>query len=167
MRKVFLIVVFLFSIFSAYTQTGERHFESSGNFSICPPEDWSIQDVPGYKYKFFLGPPENEFAPNINCLDETYDGTLLDYVDLSIQSLDVFFTDVISSEKKKFKTDGGLVGYKNITTCTMGTVRVTVAQYFFSNESQKYVVTCSVGGESLGTYEQLFDQCVKTFRLIE
>jgi hypothetical protein len=167
MKKLFLIGVFLLSIFSVYAQTGERYFEYVGNFSICPPENWMIQEIPGYKYQFFIGPSENGFAQNINCIDESYDGALSEYVDLSVQMFETYFTDVILGEKESFQTDSGLAGYKAVITYTMGEIRATIAQYYFSNNSQKYVLTCTVGGETLGDLECLFDQCAKTFEIIE
>jgi hypothetical protein len=56
MKKLFLIGVFVLLVFSAYAQTGDRHFEYSGNYSICPPENWVIQEVPGYNISFSLAP---------------------------------------------------------------------------------------------------------------
>jgi hypothetical protein len=80
---------------------------------------------------------------------------------------ETYFTDVIIDEKESFRTDSGLSGYKAVITYTMGEIRATIAQYYFSNDSQKYVLACAVGGESLGAYERIYDQCAKTFEIIE
>ncbi|MCL2138924.1 MAG: hypothetical protein FWH41_05275 [Treponema sp.] len=168
MRKLFVTVAFLFSCFTAYAQVGNRHFEYAGNFSICPPSNWIVQEVPGYKYKFFFGPETNGFTPNINVMDENYSGTLSEYVDLSIENFKVVFPDAISTTKEYFETASGLIGFKFITAYTFNTIKLTVAQYCFSNLDLKIIVTCAAPGSSLGNYfNNIYDQSVRTFQLIK
>ena len=167
MKKSFLAIVFLISCSTVYAQVGSRYFEYTGNYSICPPINWIVQEVPGYKYKFFFGAEENGFTPNMNVMDENYAGSLSEYVDLSILSFKQMFPDAISSAKEYFETDKGLIGFKIVTAYSYNAIKLTVAQYCFSNNDQKIIVTCAAPGSYLNAYfKNLYDLSARTFQLI-
>ena len=90
-------------IFAA--ETGPRHTETAGGFSFCPPKDWVIKDVPGMKYKIAFGPAAGGFAANINVVDESFSGSLADYVKANFQPLTKMFKGQKNLGQADFKTD--------------------------------------------------------------
>ena len=82
LKKSFLLI--LLSLCGlVYGQTSGRHFEDSGNFSICFPMGWTVYELPGLKYKIFYDNSNNGFSPNIVILDEIFEGSLDDYLHLN------------------------------------------------------------------------------------
>ena len=49
-----------------------RHYEDVGEFSYVPPTGWTVTEFPGLKYKIVAGTPVEEFAPNVNFVDEPF-----------------------------------------------------------------------------------------------
>src|SRR5687767_7528894 len=57
------------------------------SFSFTPPAGWGWQDVPGLKHKAAVGPPSRGFAPNINVVEDSYGGSMEDYVQGNLATL--------------------------------------------------------------------------------
>lgn len=142
-------------------------YEKEGGFSYDPPPGWRITNFPGLKYKIAAGTPENGFAPNINIVDETYSGSLSDYVELNIQNLKRVLPTSQVLKREDFQTNDALASIRLITERHDANIGKDLRQtfYFFENGSHKFVVTCSAladGGDDLDT---LFEQSMKTFHL--
>ena len=84
-----VVVVVLIMFFS-----GGSNYEQAGGFSFVPPSGWQEKDMPGMKFKIWVGQPEKGFAPNIVVVDEQFDGSLNDYVNENIKSLNVLFQKI-------------------------------------------------------------------------
>lgn len=78
------------------------HYEKAGGFSYDPPKGWQIIQLPGLKYRIAHGPTENEFAPNINVVDEAFMGTLAEYVDLNLENMKKMFRRSYGSQTGRF-----------------------------------------------------------------
>src|SRR5437870_2673979 len=81
------------------------HYEKTGGFSYDPPEGWQVVQFPGLKYSISRGPTESEFASNINVVDETFSGSLAEYVDLNVENMKKMFTDFTVLKREDFQTE--------------------------------------------------------------
>jgi hypothetical protein len=141
------------------------HYEQAGGFSYDPPKGWQITQFPGLKYRISHGPAEHEFAPNINVLDESFVGSLAEYVDLNLGKMKDMFTGFTLLKREDFQTEDGLPGTRLVVEDKQQGRALRQTFCFFSNSTRKYVVTCTAlaeGGESL---DGLFAQSMRTFRV--
>src|SRR5579871_5121283 len=81
-----------------------RHVEKGGGFSFVPPPKWEMRDFRGAKYKLAFGPAANGFAPNINFVDEEFQGTLAEYVASNKKTLHQVFAKLKVLGEAEFKT---------------------------------------------------------------
>jgi len=165
--KRFLLMVFLFSPACVFAQTGSRVYESNGNFSYCPPLGWTVREFPGLKYKVVIGGNEGGFAPNINFVDELFDGNLREYVDISISQFPEYFMEYRLLSRNAFKTNSGIAGERIIIANVQNRFSLKQIFYIFQASQNKYiVVTCSVTDSVSEKYLSVFDESIKTFELI-
>lgn len=144
-------------------QTGDRHFENAGNFSICPPAGWNVYGLPGIKYKIFHDSPYGGFSPNIVFVDESYEGTLAEYVGLNNRNMEAMFPGTEIFDPVAFTTDSGLNGMKQVTLSAQSGTLLRQVYYYFSNGSAKMVITCSAPDSAGQKYERIFDGSARTF----
>ena len=72
-------------------QDARRQREPAGGFSYVPPEGWTVKDFPGLKYKILHTTPVDQFAPNLNVMDENWQGTLEEYGKQNLASMKKLF----------------------------------------------------------------------------
>jgi len=120
------------------------------------------------KYQIAFGPTSSAFSPNINVVDEAYDGSLKSYVDGNAKSVEQLFEQYSLIKREAFATKSGLKGERLVTTSLQQQKKLRQTFYFFSNGKGKYyVVTCTAlaaGGESL---DVLFEESLRSFELIK
>ena len=162
----FLILLIIFSVISLGAQVGSRHTERNGNFSFSPPANWTAMTMPGLSYSVFMGPVIGSFQPNMNIVDEHYDGSLPEYVELSILSLRAIFSDASTLQNEVFRTSSGISGFKTVTVYTMSGMQLCAVQYYFSNGSRKYVMTYSALNSNIGDFQGIFDESARTFQFL-
>jgi hypothetical protein len=141
-----------------------RHLEKTGGFSLVPPDTWTVRDFPGLKYKVIVGPTQAGFASNIVVADETFKGTLDDYVKANKDAIMQVLKKAQIVKQEEFKTTDGLPGVRLIFENEQGDKLLRRTSYFFGATDTKYVLTCSTlaeGGEKL---DPVFEQALKTFR---
>jgi hypothetical protein len=142
----------------------KRHVESAGGFSFVPPDGWTMRDFPGMKFKLAAGPAAAGFAPNINVVDEQFNGSLEDYVKGNLATLRASFKGFNLVQQDEFKTTAGEAGKRLITENEQKGRQLRQTFYFFGKGNTKFVVTCSAlsdGGEKL---DSAFETSMKTFR---
>ena len=142
-----------------------QHYEKAGRFSYDPPETWQIVEFPGLKYRISHGPRQNEFAPNINVVDEAFAGPLADYVDANLENMEKFFVRLDILKREDFQTEDGQAGVRVITENEQQGRRLRQTFHFFGEGNRKYVATCTAlaeGGEAL---DGVFEKSMKTFRI--
>lgn len=141
--------------------------EQAVAFSMQAPKGWLFREFPGMKYQIAYGPVVNAFSPNINVVDEAYDGSLSSYVDANIKSLEKLFEKFTLIKRDTFVTISGIRGERMITTSLQMKNMLRQTFYIFPGSKGKYfVVTCSAlaaGGELL---DSLFEESIRSFRLI-
>lgn len=166
-KLLFAICFFCLAAYSAYAEVGDRHVEQAGGFSLQAPKGWQFREFPGLKYQIAFGPAANAFSPNINVVDEAYDGPLKNYVDENVKNLKKIFDQFKLIRRDAFVTASGLKGERMVTTAHQQKSLLRQTYYFLPGANGKYfVVTCSAlaaGGEML---DPVFEESLKTFELI-
>jgi hypothetical protein len=166
MKHLIAILALVFISGAIYAQTGNRHFETGGNFSICPPRGWTIKELPGFKYKIFYDQPINGFSPNIVIVDEYFEGSLDEYIRLNNRNMQTLYPDAEFISNAPFRTNSGLNGEKQIYLTANSGQLLKQIFYYFSNGSMKLVITCTVPNGTGQNYEKYFDESCKTFEFI-
>ncbi len=146
-------------------QSPRQLYEKSGGFSYDPPAGWQIMEYPGLKYQIAHGPINSDFTPNINVVDETFSGSLVDYVEANLQALERIFPglEVLSSEKVQTEDNQDAVMIIAENKQQGRWLRQTF--FFIGPADRKYVVTCTVPAEGGDAFDPVFSECLKTFRL--
>ena len=169
MKKSIVAVCFCFlAAYAAYAEVGDRHVEQAGGYSFQAPRGWQIRELPGMKYQIAFGPAENNFSPNINIVDEAYNGSLKTYVDANAQTLERLFVQFKLVKRHPFETTSGLRGEKAITTSVHQNNALRQTFYFLPGRKGSYfVVTCSTLAADGESFDPVFEESVKTFELIK
>lgn len=143
-----------------------RHVESEGGFSYVPPSGWQVVEWPGLEYQIAIGAPIEDFAPNLNFVDEAFSGSLDDYVVATIEILkEVLQARIISQED--FFTDEGERGVKVVTENTQHDAEFYQVFYIFDAGEKKIVATYTRPADQGQENDALVDQSMKTFRIEE
>ena len=154
--------------FPVLAELGESHVEKAGGYSLQAPKGWEFREFPGMKYQIAFGPASNSFSPNINVVDEAYDGSLNSYVDANAKSVEPVFEQYSLIRREAFATKSGLKGERLVTTSLQYKNKLRQTFYILPGRKGKYfVVTCSAlaaGGESL---DAPFEESMRSFELIK
>jgi hypothetical protein len=147
------------------SQPPRQLYETSGAFSYDPPPGWQIIDYPGVKYRLSHGSPENEFAPNINVVDEAFSGTLGAYVDANLESLERQVSNLKVLTREDFKTRDNEVAVKVVIENTQQGRNLRQTFFFLGSGNRKYVVTCTALADGGARLDAVFAKSVATFRI--
>lgn len=142
----------------------KRHIDKDGGFSFVPPEGWAVREFPGLKYKLVFAPAENQFAANINVVDEAYTGTVTDYIKATQDVLPKAIKKFRLIKREEFQTTAGIKTERMIIEGEQQDRLLRQTFYLFPTSKKMFVVTCttlSAGGEKL---DPTFEACMKTFR---
>ncbi len=142
----------------------KRHVEKEGGYSFVPPEGWTVREFPGLKYQLAIGPAENQFASNINVVDEVYMGTVENYIKATKELLPKAIKKYRVLKQEPFKTASGIKTERLIIEGEQQGHLLRQTFYLFPTPKKMFVVTCSTtsaGGEKL---DANFESCMKTFR---
>ena len=136
-----------------------------GIFVYQAPPDWEVKESPMSKYKVAMGPAKNGFAPNINVVTESYDGTLENYVEINKTAIknSAMFSNVTFVSQAAFEGANGVKGIRLVTTDTLSKMNLQQIFYFFTGSKSKIVVTASSSADTGDQYAPIFDASLKTF----
>ena len=176
-RKIRSLVVFLIValVFFGCATTGKmakeekgRFYERTGGFSIMIPDAWEVQEIPGLKYKALVGPADNDFTPNINFVDETFDGSTDVYVSAVITQLKNLFDENIEIlQRDSFVTSKNLSGEKVVFNTVQYGLQFRQILYCFPGNGIKIIATCTAAGKSGEAFAEMFDRTLATFEWIQ
>ena len=142
--------------------------EQALGFTMQAPKNWQFREFPGLKYKVAFGPTANSFTPNINVVDEAYDGSLKSYVDANAKALEKHFVQFALIKRDAFVTTRGLNGERMLTTSLQQKNLLRQTFYVFPGAKGKYfVVTCSALAAGGASFDTLFEESIRTFKLIK
>ena len=141
-------------------------YEKAGGFSYDPPAGWQITEFPGLKYRVAYGPVENEFTPNINVVDEEFSGTLAEYADANLESLESMSINLNVISREDFRTQDNEAGVRIITEAEQMGVMLRSTFFLFSGSGNwKFVVTCTALADGGAKWDAAFAESMETFRL--
>ena len=166
-RAILASLAILSSAWSAGAGAAERHSEKEGGFSFEVPEGWELRSLPGFKYKFAVGPLENGFAPNINVVDEPFPGGLDEYVKINLENIQNVYKDFKIGRREEFVTESGVPGVRVFADNNGLAKPIRQVLYFFDGGATKYVSACSSVAEAGEKYDSTFEAALKSFRLEE
>jgi hypothetical protein len=146
------------------TEEARRHVEKAGGFSFIPPDGWKGRDLPGLKFKIFVGPVKGEFASNINVVDEATNATLAEYAKESLAHLKRVLKQLEVVKQEEFKTSAGLQGIRVIFTNNDSSKDIRQTSYLFGTADTKYVITCSTRAEGGEKLDPIFEKAMKSFK---
>lgn len=141
-----------------------RHVEKDGGFSFVPPEGWTVREFPGQKYQIVFGPAENQFAANINVVEEPYRGTVDNYLKATKELLPKAIKKYQLIKQEPFQTAAGIKTQRLIIEGEQQGHLLRQTFYLFPSPTKMFVVTCSTvsaGGEKL---DGTFESSMKSFR---
>ena len=161
---------------SAQPRRGQTYRDAGGGFSYDIPDEWSLTDFPGLKYKVARGKadPVNNFSPNINIVDEAYSGSLNDYYVAYKANMMKYIKNFTIAFEGRFTTDSGLAGIKMVALSTQQNMELRQTVYLFVGNSKCYVITCSIDTNRYDTFgmevqsarfDSLFDRSISSFSL--
>ena len=161
-------VILLWSLIGLSEQASILLSEPSGGFKYMIPKGWATAEFPGFKFKISRGVPGSGFTPNIAVVDETFDGSVEDYVTACLGPMekDAQYFKVI--ENKPFNTDSGIKGIKLVFESKWDRKKLMQTQYYFKGIKGKLlVITCSVLPKDGPKFSDTFDTAMKTFQIVE
>ena len=167
MRARALLLVLTVALAAACGSSAEpgRHYEEAGGFLLVPPPAWDVRELPGFKYKFFVGPSKRDFAPNINTVDEAFDGTLDAYVQANMRTMTSVFKTFAEVSRADVKLDSGERAVKVVATNVHEGTKLLQTFYIIGGGDRKYVVTCTQRADDEHDLAALFEASVLTFRI--
>jgi hypothetical protein len=118
------------------------------------------------KYRISHGPRENEFAPNINVVDEAFSGTLAAYVDANLQNMERLFVNLKVLGREDFRTQDNEAAVKVVTENEQRAYAPSDL-FFIGSRNRKYVVTCTALADSGDKFDTAFAGVWKHSECIE
>ena len=120
-----------------------RHYEEAGGYSIVPPPGWTVSEFPGLKYEIISGPAQNGFAPNINVVDESFRGSLDEYVKANLETMRKVFKSFDELSREDVQLASGERAVMVVTTNVQQEMQLQQTFYFVGEGRRKYVLTCT------------------------
>jgi len=121
---------------------GERYYEPEGGFSYIIPDGWEIFEIPGLKYLGLTeSNPKGLFPSNVVFADERYDGSLEDYVDLTLINVKQVYPNLEVMNIDKVDTDSGIRGISVIVKNEFNSVQMIQILFMFDLEGKVLVMT--------------------------
>jgi hypothetical protein len=173
MKRLLSAPLFIFLLtLTCYAQSEcKRNVEPVGGFSFCAPDDWTVTEKEGEKYKIVFGARREGLTPNINIKDDANAALLADYTAASIKYILSHYQEVGATSMKvltqdDFITTTGVHAVKVIYHAEVKGLIIRTIQYFFDGKAgQKLIVTCTALEADSGVLDPIFERALKTFRL--
>ncbi len=146
-------------------QNAQRVTEKTGGFSYTLPTGWKVRSLPGLKYQIAYAQPSNNFAPNVNFVDEAYTGSLADYVKLNKETIVKAKLKYVFGAEKAFATDHVGQAVKLEAKTDQQGKKLSQIFYFLEGKTRKFVATCSRLIDQPATTDAGCDAIVKSFNL--
>lgn len=172
MRNLLLALFFILIAAPVYAadNTCQRHIESSGDYSLCPPDGWEIRPPGDSQYHSFFGKASGSLNPNINVYDETTDLPLKKYAEEGQKqaikmALDAGFKRVDIVNQSDFVTHAEEKAIRTVYSSEFKGNQIVTVQYMFNGtRGRKIVVTCTVPESQKEKFMPICDQSLKTYR---
>jgi len=147
-------------------QAAERHHEALGGFSYEVPDAWQVREYPGLKYQILYTQPVDNFAPNVNFVDEDYAGDLDSYAEANLPTLKKMLNgfELVSRSGGKTK-QGNEYLYLRYKQQSQSGELVQTSYFLKLKKDRKLVVTCTTRSDQAKRLEKLFTTIVTSIRV--
>ena len=140
--------------------------EATGGFAYTIPQGWRSGKLQQSKYGIAFTKPVKGFAPNINVVDESFNGNIQEYVRQNLVALQKHFAQFKNLGQSAFKTTSGLNGIKLISEAEQQGNKLRQVFFFLPGKGdKKFVVTFSSLAEEGKKYDSQVEKALKTFAL--
>lgn len=146
-------------------ESGDRYYESTGDFSYVPPKYWQISELSGLKYKIIVAPKVNTFTPNINFVDENNSMAIEEYNIESLKTLKKLFPKLLCQNAESFVTAAGAKSLKDDCKNFQNNQWLTQKFYIFDGNGRKIVATYTRSLDTGQENDSIVEDCLKTFRI--
>ena len=133
-------------------------------FTYIPPDGWEMISSPRLKYKVAYGKPVNGFAPNINVVDDDFNGTLEDYFGRNLKLVESYFQGYQFIDKGEFITNKGDKGFKLVYEADQQEMRLQLMQYFLGQGKKMFVITYTRPSGAGTELDTLCEGSIRTFQ---
>lgn len=151
---------------SVVTQGASKLYVApNGEFSYSPPNGSTLRDQNGSKFKAAFLPMSDGVYPVIMVEEESFFGTLDDYVATKLPSLISEFksaTNLRMISRSEFITDNNARGIKAVLQFEMPE-KTRIATYFFDGKNGKAIYLGCMSPQG-NAYDIQFDKSMKTFK---
>jgi hypothetical protein len=147
-------------------EANKRQVEA-GLFSYVPPAGWTVRDFPGFKFKICADQPKNNFAANLNVVDEAVPVEMAEYRKATLANMPQLLKEFKVLSDTDFKTDSGLQGARIAYQQTFNGKALQQIAYIFHNKAKGtfYILTGTSLPEDAKELEATFDAAARSFRL--
>jgi hypothetical protein len=140
--------------------------EAAGGFAYTVPQGWRTGNLQQVKYKIAYTTPVKGFAPNVNVVDESFKGSIQEYVQRNVAALEKQFSQFKNLGQSAFKTTSGLNGVKLVSEAEQQGNKLRQVFFFFPGKGdKKFVITFSALAEEGKKYDAKVEKSLKTFVL--
>jgi hypothetical protein len=144
-------------------QRERRFYVESGGFSIVPPETWQIDKEPG-AYISIREQRENGFAQNMVFSTETFYGQLNEYVDNTLEILNLLYgRDISLIQRSDFVTLKNVKGEKFIFNRSIHGGNIQQITYCLPGKDNIFIIIVCTVLVNYDYYNGIFDRTVETF----
>jgi hypothetical protein len=142
-----------------------RHYELSGGFSYVPPSGLELVESSRIQYKIAREPAAEDFAGNMNVVDEEFRGSLDAYVTTSVENMSTYFEGFRQISQDEFQPAEGPPGVRLVVENVQSGRTLHQVFYFFGAAERKFVVACTRLAEAGEEFDVVCEESVKTFRI--
>ena len=112
-----------------------------------------------------MGPPEGDFAPNLNVVDQKSKLSLKEFAETSKQALPKMLEEVKVLGEAPFRTQLGRKGYRFVIENRQGDRYLRQIFYLFDGWSGNKIIFTGTAPAAVGAkYDALFDESMRTVR---
>jgi hypothetical protein len=144
---------------------GETYVSAEGGYSHRIPQGWEVKPPEPPVLTKIVAPKESGYASSMIVTSETFEGSLRQYADDNIKSLQAAGPDANKVvNDSAFTTDARVSAYKVQLRNKVKDIDLTQTMYFFEGPSnRKVIVTWTASVQQAAELASLFDESMKTF----
>jgi hypothetical protein len=149
-----------------------KYVDTTGGFSFCVPEGWTLTVQPGQKFKVVMGPASQFFVANINIQVNKNTTELRSYADAGIKAYlasksPIGAQNLTLLSRSDFLTDSKERADKAVFREEYQGKVLVIIQYVIDTGTGKLHLAGTTLAAERNVNEKLFDASMKTFELLK
>ncbi len=168
MKRTVLAFAVMTGAVVAFAAAPRMFVEPRGGFALELPNNWTVEQREGLKYRAMYAPPENNFSTNVNVIDEAFSGTLVQYVEQSLKTIQSGGAGVTNAKvfsRSDVVLNSGAQAVRLLITSSIPAQKLNLRQiaYLTEGNEKKFFVTCTALAASGSKFDRVCDTALKTF----